>query len=114
MPFLTFFIFISDLSRNKWVTGIVDTLLEEMINVSYNTENTWITRDSELLAPNQTMKAHQELLEREGAKIEEAEAPAGHHGQNQGQGADHDQDHSDDRYHGMADDSDSDSVDVIV
>lgn len=85
-----------------------------MVNVSYNnTDATWITRDSELLAPYNTMKAHQDFLEKEGLKIEEAEAPAPiqdqsqEPGHSQGQGAGPEA-----RYANIADDSDSDSVDM--
>ena len=70
--------FCSDLSTNKWVTATVETRLEELMNISYNAgeglEYYWANCDSQLLAPLNTMKAHQELIETEGIQVEQAEA----------------------------------------
>ena len=50
--------------HSKWCTGEVDTLLEEMINVVYahaeDQSATWLAKDSENLAPYQTMQKIQE------------------------------------------------------
>lgn len=92
------------------MTGTVETILEEMINVAYGSENTWITRDSEIIAPYQAMKSHQDLLEKEGAKLEEAEAPAPQRNQGQDHG---DQETGESGYRGLGDDSDSNSVDSL-
>jgi len=104
-----------NLASNKWTTATVQILLEEMINISYGGDVTWLHKDSELLAPHNTMKAHQDYLEQEGLKIEEADAPAPSQdqGHNQGQGQGQGQGAVIEGYANIADDSDSDSVEAL-
>mmetsp|Transcript_5913 Transcript_5913/g.5173 ORF Transcript_5913/g.5173 Transcript_5913/m.5173 type:complete len:112 (-) Transcript_5913:696-1031(-) len=56
--------------NGKYITGEVDILLEEMVNIKFASEdkdnqNTWIAVDSEQLAPHRAMQAVQEVIDAE-------------------------------------------------
>lgn len=59
--------------HGKWLTGEVDVLLEEMINVVYgggdDKDNaTWLAKDSENLAPHRAMQSIYDEIKEEGRK----------------------------------------------
>lgn len=54
-------------SNNKWITGEVEQILEEMVNIAYidqekDTNSTWTARDAENIAPHRAMQEQQEEI----------------------------------------------------
>lgn len=53
------------------MSATVQTVLEEMVEVAFNGDSSWISRDDELLAPHDTMRNRQEVLQ----KLSKEQAP---------------------------------------
>ncbi len=68
----------SDRSCNKWITARIETILEELLNIEYGDNGLWIPRDSEYIAPHNTMQARQQQFENEGSNLEAAEVVQAH------------------------------------
>ena len=65
----------SDQHNSKWVIAEIESVLEEMIRISYHIDEKeqnalWLSKDNENLAPHQSMQTIQRQIENEFDKIE--------------------------------------------